>query len=106
MAASSVTSADVPPPNASATGDPKAEASQPARSPPTGVEPANTVMYTLITRPRSLSGTASWMAELAVAVIAIAPAPATNTAASDTGNNRIPREPELEHPQRDTRRPA
>ena len=42
--APTATSADVPPPTASATGVPKDEANHPANRPPTGVEPANTVV--------------------------------------------------------------
>ena len=49
----------------------------PAMMPPNGVEPAKTVVYTLITRPRSSSGTVDWMSVLPFAAIQIAPAPAT-----------------------------
>jgi hypothetical protein len=42
--APTATSADAPPPTASAAGVPKDEANQPANRAPTGVEPANTVV--------------------------------------------------------------
>ena len=49
---------------------PRRLARTPARMLPMGVVPANTVVYTLITRPRRSSGTVSWMMVLVVAPMA------------------------------------
>ena len=57
--------------------------------PPTGVEPAKTVVYTLMTRPRRWSGTLSWMTVFAVAAIPMPPTPAKNMHTSAIGNEPV-----------------
>jgi len=52
--------------------------------PPIGVEPAKIVVYTLITRPRSPSGTASCIVVFAEADIVIAPNPSATMINSET----------------------
>ena len=56
--------------------------------PPAGTDPENTVVYTLITRPRRWSGTWSWIVVFAVTAIPTPPAPAITIATSESGKNR------------------
>src|ERR1035437_4156022 len=70
----------------SAAGVPHRPPTPPVSPLPIGDEPTKTVVYTLITRPRSGPGTVICTSELALAVVAIAAAPQTRTAASAIGN--------------------
>jgi hypothetical protein len=80
---------DAAPPTEIATAALKVDARPPIRIPPNGVEPAKTVVYTLMTRPRSTSGTFSWMTVLAVAAMPMPPTPAMNIRISAPGNDCV-----------------
>jgi hypothetical protein len=79
-----------PPAKTSAVAALNADATAPVRRPPIGVDPAKTVVYTLITRPRRWSGTSSWTRVLAVAAMAMPPTPQKNIARSAIPNELVP----------------
>src|SRR5918994_8001066 len=72
-------------PTQHATYAPQAWAMAPASRPPIGADPANTVTYSDITRPRSASGIEFWIVTLIVFTISIEakPMPATTANATD-----------------------
>src|SRR5437773_8230855 len=76
---------DRTPPSTTAAEIPYDDASTPVARPPIGVEPAKTVVNTLMTRPRRWSGTVSWIVVLALAAIMIIPAPTPNMHTTDSG---------------------
>ena len=87
-------------------GTPSADASAPTPIPPIGTEAEKTVVYTLITRPRRPSGTASWIVALAVAAIVMPPAPTGTISSSESGYDeekasRIEATPMQDRPERD-----
>ena len=83
------------PPIPSAALTPAAAATAPEKRPPIGVEPANSVVYTLMTRPRRTSGTFSWMIVLHVAAIEIVPQPMMNMS-TRSGPNELDKRQEDE----------
>ena len=62
-------------------------ASEPISRAPTGVLPAKSSQYRLLTRPRSASGTWSWMSVLAEVVNRMPAKPSAASNASDTGSS-------------------
>ena len=75
-------------PSITVGGSPNFSATVPANNDPNGIEPKNTSVYTLITRPRRASGTSVCIIALLLMITIMKLQPIPTSRASDNGSQR------------------